>query len=108
MRQQEVLHLLTRELSQARSNGDSLFNAVQNARVVAGAEQYYRMMYYGSTESWNLRDMHMFQTLKQTMDHVGPDARAVKALCPAISVPRSQVSERYSSFGNLRDCLINA
>ncbi|AXI55091.1 Amidophosphoribosyltransferase (plasmid) [Pseudoseohaeicola sp. NH-UV-7] len=72
-----LVDLLTRELSQARSNGDSLFNAVQNARVVAGAEQYYRMMYYGSTESWNLRDMHMFQTLKQTMDHVGPDARAV-------------------------------
>lgn len=72
-----LVDLLTRELSQARRNGDNLFNAVQNARVVAGAEQYYRMMYYGSAESWNLRDMHMFQTLKQIMDHVGPDARAV-------------------------------
>jgi len=72
-----LVDLLTRELSQARRDGDSLFDAVQNARVVAGAERYYRVMYYGSFESWNLRDTHMFQTLKQIMNHVGPDARAV-------------------------------
>jgi erythromycin esterase-like protein len=72
-----LLDLLTRELSQARSNGDPFFDAVQNARVVAGAERYYRVMYFGAAESWNLRDTHMFQTLKQIMDHVGPAARAV-------------------------------
>ena len=72
-----LVDLLTRELSRARRDGDSFFDAVQNARVVSGAERYYRVMYYGSAESWNLRDMHMFQTLKQIMDHVGPDTRAV-------------------------------
>ncbi|MCL5778351.1 erythromycin esterase family protein [Limibaculum sp. FT325] len=72
-----LVDLLTRELSHARRNGESLFDAVQNARVVAGAEKYYRLMYYGSAESWNLRDTHMFQTLKQIMNHVGPDARCV-------------------------------
>ena len=41
------------------------------------AERYYRVMYYGSHESWNLRDIHMFQTLKQIMDHVGEQAKAV-------------------------------
>ena len=72
-----LIDLLKQELSQARRDGDRFFDAVQNARVVAGAERYYRVMYYGAAESWNLRDTHMFQTLKQIMDHVGPDARAV-------------------------------
>jgi erythromycin esterase-like protein len=40
------------------------FDAVQNARVVRAAEQYYRAMYLGGNESWNLRDRHMFDTLK--------------------------------------------
>lgn len=74
---QVLVDLLTRELSQARRDGDRLFDAVQNARVVTGAERYYRVMYYGLAESWNLRDMHMFQTLKQIMNHVGTHARAV-------------------------------
>jgi putative phosphoribosyl transferase len=72
-----LVDLLTRDLSQARRDGDRFFDAVQNARVVAGAERYYRVMYYGAAESWNLRDTHMFETLKQVMDHVGPSARAV-------------------------------
>jgi erythromycin esterase-like protein len=72
-----LVDLLTRDLSQARHDGDRLFGAVQNARVVAGAERYYRVMYRGSAESWNLRDTHMFETLRQVMDHVGPSARAV-------------------------------
>ncbi len=72
-----LVDLLTRELTLARRNGDEFFDAVQNARVVAGAEKYYRAMYYGSAESWNLRDRHMFDTLKRIMEHVGPEAKAV-------------------------------
>lgn len=53
------------------------FNAEQNARVVADAEKYYRAMYYGSAESWNLRDQHMFDTLLSLLQHFGPNARAV-------------------------------
>ena len=33
---------------------------------------------------------------------------SVNFSCPAISDPWSEVSERYSYFGSLRDCLINA
>lgn len=39
-------------------------DAAHNALVVANAERYYRTMYYGSVESWNLRDQHMFDTLR--------------------------------------------
>ncbi len=34
-------------------------------------------MYYGSHESWNLRDRHMFETLQRVLAWGGPDARAV-------------------------------
>jgi erythromycin esterase-like protein len=34
-------------------------------------------MYWGSVESWNLRDRHMFDTLSQGRGPRGPDAKAV-------------------------------
>ena len=46
-----------------RVSADDLFFAEQNAKVVVNAERYYRAMYAGSTESWNLRDQHMAATL---------------------------------------------
>ncbi|MDR5806770.1 protein-L-isoaspartate(D-aspartate) O-methyltransferase [Caballeronia sp. LZ019] len=54
-----------------------LLDATHNARLVASAEQYYRAMYSGSAESWNLRDTHMFDTLTSLLDAWGPDSRAV-------------------------------
>jgi erythromycin esterase-like protein len=42
---------------------DDLFFAEQNAKVVATAEQYYRVMFRSRVESWNLRDRHMAETL---------------------------------------------
>ncbi|MCW8085921.1 erythromycin esterase family protein [Sabulicella glaciei] len=56
---------------------DWLFDTTQNARVVRSAEQYYRLMFRSGTESWNLRDRHMFDTLRAALDHAGPDAKAV-------------------------------
>lgn len=69
--------LLERQLQYARLDGEHFLDAVQNARVVANAERYYRVMYYGSRESWNLRDTHMFDTLRTLLAFHGPDARAV-------------------------------
>jgi erythromycin esterase-like protein len=43
---------------------EAYLDAVQNARIVRAAEQYYRIMYRGSVESWNVRDRHMFETLQ--------------------------------------------
>jgi len=48
--------------------GDELFYAQQNARVVHNAETYYRTMFGGRTDSWNVRDQHMAQTLRE-LDH---------------------------------------
>jgi len=45
------------------SDTEAFFSAEQNARLVANAEEYYRTMFRSSTESWNLRDRHMVETI---------------------------------------------
>jgi erythromycin esterase-like protein len=63
-----------------RIAGDEYFFAEQNARLVRNAEQYYRAMFGGRVESWNLRDTHMMETLEALLGHVrqtSGDARAV-------------------------------
>lgn len=57
-------------------DGEAFFDAEQNARIVRAAERYYRAMYRGGAESWNLRDRHMFDTLQRLMAHTR-EARAV-------------------------------
>ncbi len=72
-----LVNLLKKEMAYTKKDGDQFFDAAQNARLVANAERYYRAMYYGSHVSWNLRDQHMFDTLKQITDHAGPDKKVV-------------------------------
>ena len=48
-----------------------------NARLIANAERYYRIMYYGSRASWNLRDSHMFETLKTLLAFYGSDSKII-------------------------------
>jgi erythromycin esterase-like protein len=71
-----------RDMLDARSglqakDGEDYFDAAQNARIVRAAEHYYRIMYRGSTESWNLRDRHMFDTLLHLLEARGAGSRAV-------------------------------
>jgi erythromycin esterase-like protein len=49
---------------------DELFYAQQNALVVQNAEAYYRSMFRGRNESWNLRDTHMADTLAALQTHI--------------------------------------
>jgi len=46
---------------------DDYFYAEQNARLVRNAEMYYRTMFRGRHESWNLRDRHMADTLDELL-----------------------------------------
>lgn len=69
--------LSDRRLADAAQSEEDLFDAQVNARLIANAERYYRTMYYGSDASWNLRDNHMFDTLKLLLDRCGPYAKAV-------------------------------
>jgi protein-L-isoaspartate(D-aspartate) O-methyltransferase len=58
-------------------DGERFLDAAQNAQLVANAERYYRMMYYGSRASWNLRDGHMFDTLQNVLGFHGESSKAV-------------------------------
>ena len=64
-------------LRDALDNDGEAFGAAMNARLVASAERYYRVMYYGGADSWNLRDEHMADTLEHLLEHGGPQAKAV-------------------------------
>jgi protein-L-isoaspartate(D-aspartate) O-methyltransferase len=69
--------LLHKRNAYAERDGERFLDAVQNARLIADAEQYYRIMYYGSRASWNLRDSHMFETLKTLFAFYGPQSKAI-------------------------------
>jgi len=73
---EQLLGLLKQHLEYSARDGDSFFDAAQNARIVRAAERYYRTVYRGSRESWNLRDRHMFDTLQMLMKH-RPDGKVI-------------------------------
>ena len=76
----DVLSALQKALNyklENKNNDDFLFNAIQNARIVCNAENYYRAMVFGEEDSWNVRDHHMMDTLEMLMGHYGPDAKGI-------------------------------
>ncbi|HEY6483381.1 MAG TPA: protein-L-isoaspartate(D-aspartate) O-methyltransferase [Steroidobacteraceae bacterium] len=90
--------LLAHELEYAQQDGDDFRDAAQNARLIASAEHYYRIMYYGGAESWNLRDMHMFNTLQRLLEARGPSSKAV------VWAHNSHVGDaRHTEMGALRE-----
>jgi erythromycin esterase-like protein len=64
---EQLLELQQRAAEAASRDGhideDGQFYAEQNARLVVNAEEYYRAMFRGGIETWNLRDRHMAETL---------------------------------------------
>jgi erythromycin esterase-like protein len=77
---------------------DEWLDAAANARLVANAERYYRVMYQGAAESWNLRDTHMFETLCQLLDARGPESRAV------VWAHNSHIGDaRFTEMGEVRE-----
>ena len=85
--------------AQGDEGGDErLFAAEQNARLVAAAERYYRIMYYGGAASWNLRDRHMFDTLARLLEHRGPRSKAV------VWAHNSHIGDAsFTDMGRVRD-----
>ncbi|MFM0011403.1 protein-L-isoaspartate(D-aspartate) O-methyltransferase [Paraburkholderia sediminicola] len=73
----QLQSLLAHQLDYMSLDGERFLDAAQNARLIRAAEHYYRAMYYGTTQSWNLRDTHMFDTLTHLLDANGRDAGAV-------------------------------
>jgi protein-L-isoaspartate(D-aspartate) O-methyltransferase len=90
--------LMQRRMDCMSEECDEWLDAAGNARLVADAERYYRVMYHGSAESWNLRDTHMFETLRQILDAKGPDAKAV------VWAHNSHIGNaRFTEMGEVRE-----
>jgi erythromycin esterase-like protein len=71
---QMLKDLLQKQVDCFGSECDDWLDAAANARLVKDAEAYYRVMYQGSAESWNLRDTHMFETLNMILHAKGPNS----------------------------------
>ena len=72
-----LLDLLKKRLDYIKFDGEDFLDAEQNAHLVTDAEQYYRAMYYGDADSWNLRDSHMYDTLERILAYKGEGVKAV-------------------------------
>lgn len=90
--------ILQKQLAYGADNPDSFLDAAQNARLIASAERYYRIMYYGGAESWNLRDTHMFETLGHILDAHGLQSKAV------VWAHNSHIGDaRFTEMGTVRN-----
>ncbi|HKK29159.1 MAG TPA: protein-L-isoaspartate(D-aspartate) O-methyltransferase [Alphaproteobacteria bacterium] len=93
----QLRDILQHRLEYEAQDGASFLDAAQNARLIASAERYYRVMYYGGAESWNLRDTHMFETLEHLLEARGPGAKAV------VWAHNSHIGDaRYTEMGTVR------
>src|SRR5437660_9709288 len=95
---QQCRDLLRRRLEYVGQDGESFLDAAQNARLIASAERYYRIMYYGGAESWNLRDTHMFESLEHLLEARGAGAKAI------VWAHNSHIGDaRYTDMGAVRE-----
>jgi erythromycin esterase-like protein len=75
---QEQFQELEHSYNTQTSRKDEWFSALQNARVVKSAEEYYRVSLSGGESSWNSRDRHMADTLDALLAHLGTDSKPAK------------------------------
>jgi erythromycin esterase-like protein len=79
---QQLLEVQRGRSELARRGGgvpeDELFYTEQNARLVRNAEEYYRTMFRGRVDSWNLRDRHMSETLEALITHLSRGGRRAR------------------------------
>jgi erythromycin esterase-like protein len=80
----QLIELQQRAADYASRDGhiaaDDYFVAEQNAWVVRNAEVYYRAMFRGGVESWNVRDRHMMASLVTLVDHAARLKRSAKVV----------------------------
>src|SRR5690606_14348419 len=59
---------------------EDFFNAEMNAKLAQSAERYYRNMFKGHVQSWNLRDTHMGETLEALLQYLKRQGRGAKVV----------------------------
>ena len=78
--QKEVVTLLKEirlKVPQYNSDYENVFSTEQNALIAVNAEKYYRAMIKGGPHSWNVRDLHMTDTLDRLLAFHGKNSKAI-------------------------------
>lgn len=73
----DVVRMLVEVRRLAAADGDDAFDAAQNAEIAVGAERYYRAMVSTDRGSWNIRDIHMADTIDRIATHLGPGSKGL-------------------------------
>ena len=103
---EQLIDLRKSALDYKRRDGrvaaDEYFYAEQNARLVANAEHYYRAMFDRRTNTWNLRDTHMVETIESLMryldDRIGKSKLVVWAHNSHLGDARATDSAEYGQI----------
>lgn len=74
---ENLLATVRRQMPVYNTDREAVFSAEQNALIAVNAEHYYRIMIRGDSESWNVRDRHMAETLDRLMTLHGPESKAI-------------------------------
>src|SRR5712664_2413772 len=95
----QLIELRRRAADYASRDGrvaqNEFFFAEQNARLIINAERYYRSMFRGRVESWNLRDRHMAETLDALVSHLNAQGQAAKV---AVWEHNSQLGDARATY----------
>ncbi len=73
----DLLKSIRENIKTYNTDPETVFSTEQNALIAVNAENYYRTMISGGSQSWNIRDRHMVNTLERLMSFHGPDAKAI-------------------------------
>jgi len=73
----EMFKMIRSKTKEYAGDAEAAFSTEQNALVSVNAERYYRAMVKGSSESWNIRDTHMNDTLNRLMKFHGTESKAI-------------------------------
>lgn len=80
----QVLDMLQKAERHVKDGGlsaiDARFVAEHDALVVKNAEHYYRAMFAGRINTWNVRDHHMVETIERLRDHLRATQRSDKVV----------------------------
>ena len=69
--------LIEKKMLEQTKNQSELFQIIQNAKIVANAENYYRSLAFGEDLAWNVRDNHMAETLEALFEFYGNESKGI-------------------------------
>ncbi len=73
----DLLHEIRENLYKYNSDPENVLSTEQNAYITVNAELYYRNMYKGGPDAWNIRDQHMMQTIERLLGFHGERSKII-------------------------------